>query len=92
MAGKGKTVTQEIEINVRKHRETGLLLATSDQLKGLLVPARSERELDEKLPAAIKELVEAHGEKLVSVEITRQDGDLGAFSPPAFIARTQVAA
>jgi hypothetical protein len=84
---KGKVTTIEIEIKVLEYRETGLLAAYSPDLKGLLVNARTERELSQKLPAAITELLEAQGNKVIDVQTAKKtDEELGDFAPPAFIA------
>ena len=45
----------EILIKPRWHKKTGLIVAISDDLPGLLVHARTLDELEEQLPGAIRE-------------------------------------
>jgi len=59
--------TRTIRIKVAEHRNSDLLVAISDDLKGLMVPGRSEEELLNKLPAAISELLEVQGFKVLAV-------------------------
>jgi hypothetical protein len=47
-------------IQILRRKDSDLLTAFSDDLPGLLVPARNREELDERLPRAIKQLLEAH--------------------------------
>jgi hypothetical protein len=55
-------VTRNFTIQILRYQDSDLLAAFSDDLPGLLVPARSHEELDERLPRAVKELLEAQGE------------------------------
>lgn len=57
--------------------KTGLLIAISEDLPGLYVHGRSQEELDERVPIAIKALVEAQGEKVG--QIVRCDDVPSAF-------------
>ncbi len=50
-----------ITTQVIRHSETGLFVALSDEMKGLYVHARSEEELLERIPVAIRDLLEADG-------------------------------
>jgi hypothetical protein len=62
-------------------------MAVSDDLKGLLVPARTEKELEQKIPAAITEILEAQGKQVFNVTAAPDtSNELGEFAPPAFIA------
>ena len=71
-----------ITINVLMNKKSGLLVAVSDDLKGLYVHARSEEELHERLPVAIRSILEADGHQLEElVEIERlAPADLGFIS------------
>ena len=60
-------------IKIVKHRNTGLLVATSEDLPGLMVASRSHEELEREVPIAIREMLEARGEKAPHVEVV--DGD-----------------
>ncbi|NBC34065.1 MAG: hypothetical protein GVY13_15430 [Alphaproteobacteria bacterium] len=75
-------VMQEMVVRVKflKNKRTGLLVAVSDDLKGLMVPARSMDEMGVFLPDAIKELMAAKGQSLEGVVIAAEaDDDSGAF-------------
>jgi hypothetical protein len=52
---------REIRIRTLRHGPTGLLVAVSDDMKGLYVHGNSEEELIERLPVAIRALLEADG-------------------------------
>src|ERR1019366_5575222 len=60
MADEGVTI-REIRVQVVENRQSGLLVALSDDLKGLMVAARTEEQIEEELPAAIREMLEAAG-------------------------------
>ncbi|WP_341702640.1 DUF1902 domain-containing protein [Ferrovibrio sp.] len=83
---------KEIEIQVIAHRESTLLMGYSDDLKGLLVPARSLSELQERLPAAIRELLEAQGFEVVSVEAVHKDHLPDSFVPGKLTANARLIA
>ena len=84
--------TRQIRIMILQHRKTDLLLAVSDDLRGLMVPGRSEEDLFAKIPAAIQELLEAEGISVISVDPVREDPDFPAdFIPPAYIADAHLA-
>jgi hypothetical protein len=52
---------ETIDIVLLRHAKSDLLVAYSDDVPGLLVSGRSEAEIDEKLPGAIREILEAQG-------------------------------
>jgi Domain of unknown function (DUF1902) len=74
-------VTRDFTIQILRYQDSDLLTAFSDDLPGLLVPARSHAELDERLPRAVKELLEAQGGTDVSVDLE----DAPAGSPKGFV-------
>jgi hypothetical protein len=76
-----RTTTKMIEIEIVHHARSNLLMAYSKDLPGLLVSGRSETEIDEKLPGAIREILEAEGNENVRVTIEPEPNDL----PPTFI-------
>ena len=87
-----RNMTRQIRIMILRHRKTDLLMAISDDLRGLMVPARSEEDILAKLPAAIQELLEAGGHSAVSVDPVREDPNFPAdFIPPAFITNAHMA-
>jgi hypothetical protein len=84
------TVTQRtIRTDVFRHETTGLLLAVSDDLKGLYVHGRNTKELSERIPIAIKAILESNGEGIFLVAPVEQDDIPAGFVPPrlAFDAR-----
>ncbi|MEK9751766.1 MAG: hypothetical protein VW338_00945 [Rhodospirillaceae bacterium] len=70
-----------ITINTVVHRDTKLMVATSPELRGLIVHARSESELDERIPQAIRALLEAEGHSVSSIEPVVEEGTPSAFVP-----------
>lgn len=77
---------QVIHVHVLKHQDTGLLMAVSDDLPGLIVHGRSEAELETRIPNAIRDLLEASGGYVESVTMERDKRHVPEFGPPAFIA------
>lgn len=82
------TAARIITVNIIKHRDTGLLLGTSEQMRGLYVHGRSIEELESRIADAIKELLEAEGKTGVKV-LPVEDAD-AAKIPPAFISTKSV--
>jgi hypothetical protein len=50
-----------ITIQTIRHRETGLIVAMSDEMRGLYVHARTDADLLERIPIAIRDILEADG-------------------------------
>lgn len=76
-----------IRVRMLRHERTGLLAAVSDDLAGLVLHGYSHGEIKRKLPAAIRELLEAEGYTVVSVETEEDDRFARAgFGLPGFIA------
>ena len=89
MSAFGKMSARIIRIYTAEHRDTGLLMAVSRELPGLLVHGRSEEELEQKLPHAIQEILEAQGNTVVSISVAEEEQPSIPESfkiPPAFIA------
>ena len=83
--------TKTIHVRAYVHKKTGLLMAYSDDLPGLLVPGRTEEELEERIPGAIEEILQAQGFRVISITTEREESELPeAFRPPAFIAAAQL--
>lgn len=70
---------RKINIVVKEHRKTHLLLATSVDLPGLMIAARSEEQLDREIPAAIREVLEAQGKIVLSVTAESPQGVSSGF-------------
>lgn len=66
----------DIYISVHAHAKTGLLVATSTELKGLIVHGRTLEEVRERIPDAIRALFEAEGKIVVSVKPIGDDDDI----------------
>jgi len=89
----GQRIGQVLEIRVvtAQHKSTDLLMAYSDDLPGLLVPGRSHEEIREKLPEAIKEILEANGNRVARVEANDENSDLPEnFHLSGFLAKAEM--
>lgn len=56
-----REVQKIIEIKSSINARTGLMAAFSDDLPGLLVVGKTIQELEDKLPGAMREILEAQG-------------------------------
>jgi hypothetical protein len=82
-----------INIRGRVHTPNGLLAAVSDDLKGLLVVGANWQEVESKLPGAIRELMDAMGTPVTSVElIPIHESDTDWVAEPKFRAELNRAA
>ena len=72
-------------IDAVAHRETGLIVAFSDDLPGLYVHGRSEEELRERIPEAIRALLEAQGESVSGIVRCDDDELPSSFKPMAAV-------
>lgn len=70
-----------INVHVLINKRTGLLLAESDDLPGLHVVARDEAQLMERVPEAIRLIMEADGASGVTVR-QLNGGASGGFAAP----------
>lgn len=57
-----------IEIQIMKHNKTGMLIATSNDMKGLFVHGDNFEEINERAPVAIQSILEAEGKTNVKVQ------------------------
>jgi hypothetical protein len=73
MAG---TVTRDFTVEIVRYVKSDLLMAFSAELPGLLVPARSEEQLDQRLPGAIRELLEAQGNTDITLTLESEPPQL----------------
>jgi len=62
-----KIETKHISIKTLRHSKTGLMVAVSADMVGLCVHGRNDEELMERIPVAIRALLEASGNEVVSV-------------------------
>lgn len=65
--------TRTIDVQIVKRRDSDLLIAISGDLPGLMVPGRSDQEVVSKLPDAIREILEAQGNKAIGRDVVRID-------------------
>jgi hypothetical protein len=79
---------EEIRIRVLRHRDTGLLMALSNDLPGFVVHAHSHDELAGKLQGACETFMRAIGRGDQAVVVVPEDAPPG-FEPSAFIARVE---
>ena len=80
-----ETVEKRIEIKVLVHSTTGLMMAVCDELKGFMVPGRSIREIERKLPGAIRDHFDLLGYEVGDVVVENSDVDDGFQVMPAAI-------
>jgi hypothetical protein len=65
-----------IRVGLIQHKGSDLMLAISDDLPGLMIPIRSVDELAQKMPHAIRELLEAQGNRVGEVLTFEEGGPL----------------
>ena len=82
-----------MNIHVKEHRHTGLLVATANPVPGFILHADSVEELEEKLPTALTEWLKAIGKPISPDEevFIERENDAG-FDPPTYIANTKIEA
>lgn len=82
-----------IRVHLVRNTNTGLLVALSPDMKGLMVAARSEDQIESELSGAIRELLEAQGHRVLSV--TAEPDPVGlprGFSTASIVANARLAA
>lgn len=87
-----KTADRSIAVEVMQHKTTGLLVAQSEDLPGLMVAARTYEQLEREIPEAIKEVLEASGSKVVSVDTEPKAGASAKFAQRCVIAHARLSA
>jgi hypothetical protein len=63
----GQVEHKLITIQTIRHRETGLLIAMSDEMKGLYVHARTDADLLQRIPITIRAILEADGYEVLDI-------------------------
>jgi hypothetical protein len=87
------TTERLIHIHLIRHQKTGLLAAVSDDLHGLVVHGKSPDDIFKRLSAAVSDLIEAEGMKVLSVSVERDERlTLAGYGPPAFLASAAIVA
>ena len=79
-----------ISIQLLEHRESGLLMACSKDVRGFIVYARTEHEMRNKLMGTFRAYMDAIGEPLHS-EWTLVDESLPGCWPPTFVLHQKAA-
>lgn len=79
---------KRITIEVLRYRDTDLLMAVSEEMPGLVVHGHSFRELEQRVPLVVKELLEMDGHKVGRVELI--PGDQEFASANRMVANTQL--
>jgi hypothetical protein len=65
------------------HPGTGLIVAISDDMQGLYVHARSQADLLERTPVAIRDILEADGYRVLDLSKAGSPAEAGAGFVPA---------
>lgn len=71
---------KQIKVDIIQHEKTGLLIATSDDLRGLYAHGRTMEDLEDAIGAAIKAILEAKLGRAVDVS-KRDDTKRSGFYP-----------
>jgi hypothetical protein len=79
---------EEIRIRVLRHRDTGLLMAISNDLPGFVVHAHSHDDLAGKIQGACESFMHAIGRSDQAIVVVPEDAPPG-FEPSAFIAKVE---
>jgi hypothetical protein len=79
----GQVKHKLITIQTIRHRETGLIVAMSDELKGLYVHAHTDADLRERIPVAIRDILEANGYQVLDLSEVSIPPEVGAGLVPA---------
>jgi hypothetical protein len=74
-----------IEIRIKEHKTTGLLMGLCDEIPGFVVHAHSEEEMLDKLGAAFESYMRAVGRPVEGVHVKRHDAPAG-YWPPKYTA------
>jgi predicted RNase H-like HicB family nuclease len=69
------------KVTTIRHRETGLYVAMSDDLPGFYAHGRSVREIEERIPQAIKMILEASGKTVGEITKCEGEGEPSGFEP-----------
>lgn len=68
-----------ISVEMLVHDGTGLIVAVSDELKGLYVHGRTIAEVEARLPECIRALLEAEGTHVSNIEMEKRSEAKGQF-------------
>lgn len=80
------------QIDVHFHRSGNLVMATSPDHKGFNIAARSLEELEQKIPDAIRTLLEAEGKQVHNLQTRSEFGAESGWEPNTYFASAQLEA
>jgi hypothetical protein len=93
MTDNGQPWKKIVRIKTLEHASGGLFVAVSDDLPGLSIAGLSTDEIENKIPAAVREFLELSGYQVLSIEISRDARVARAqFGLPGFIAHASLMA
>jgi len=83
---------RNIHVQLLRHDPTGLLLARSDDLYGLALHGHSVKEIGDRLPGVIRDLLEAEGHKVGVVTMAQNLDRLAnaGWGLPSFVASAEL--
>ncbi len=84
--------SQQVRLNVARHRNGNLLVATSPDIPGFSHVARSTEQLESELEEAIRDFWSAEGKRLVRFESLGHVSDMTAFSAGVMRVNTEMEA
>ncbi|MFZ1105974.1 MAG: DUF1902 domain-containing protein [Hyphomicrobiaceae bacterium] len=79
----GRVESRLITIQTIRHRDTGLIVAMSDEMRGLYVHARTDADLLERIPIAIRDILEADGYDVLDISEVGTSPDTSTGFVPA---------
>lgn len=84
-------IEKTIRIRLVGYKNSNLLMAVSDDLRGLVVHGRSQQEIAPKLEGAVRELLEAEGFRVLRLTVaTEHESPVAEIGPPTFIANASL--
>lgn len=82
---------KRIRIRLLRHNKTDLLMAVSEDLRGLVVHGHTVEEIEGRLPSLAQDLLEADGYKVESIELVEDKSlTFKDYGPPAFLANVHL--
>jgi hypothetical protein len=82
-----------IRVHLVRHAESGLTVALSRDLRGLMVSGADERQIWQRVPGSIKELLEAQGQVVAAVSAAPEDEGLpDGFTSASYLAQVRMEA
>ena len=93
MGYESRDANRFISVKIVRHKTTGLMVGISEDLKGLMIAGHTEAEIEAKIPDAVKDLLEASGERVISVTMQPDDAAMSEeFISATLVANARLAA